>query len=1190
MFLKALEIQGFKSFPDKTRLDFGRGITAIVGPNGSGKSNIVDAIRWVLGEQSVKTLRGGKMEDVIFGGTLKRSAQGFCQVSLLLDNSDHGLSSEYDEVEVTRRYYRSGDSEFYINKKAVRLKDVHELFMDTGVGRDGYSVIGQGRIDEILSVKSVDRREIFEEASGISKFRYRKEESERKLDSCEENLVRVRDIITELEGQVEPLREQSEKAKAFLKYRDEMRVLEVSLWLLSLEKLKDNLQKARVDFENAERMLSAKKDEVAALYERAEKLTRDISEKQAHEDELRESKRGAEESRAGTDSEIAVINESIKNNEKNIEDRKAELSEQEGRGKGLAGQKEELLRDVEKNDLEIKALEEELADVSVKLLSAQKDGDAAANAVNEQLAKIREQAAALSEARARLDSLTALFAEIESSRGKSSEEIKKVSDTLAEERKKAAKNEKEIAQNEEKRDSAQNMIKGFELRLESRLKKLEDKEEELSRAERELAAKIDRKKLLEALERDYEGFSQGVKRAMTAKEKGELTGLHAPLSFLITADDKYALAIETALGSAAQDIVVDREEDGQRAINYLKRVGGRASFKPLTAVKDARENKTDLTGEEGVFGYADELLTCRDVYRKLIKYNLGTTAVCTDIACAVRLAKKYRYAFRIATLDGQLITPNGTMTGGTAAKNTGILSRANELKRLESETAEEEKRIAAERAALAELKRELEASRFEADAARNELREAEDALLKLNAEKAQHKILLDTLESRESELTEAAKEAEERLSSAESRKAEAKDRVKQAEESLKALEDGKAALDEELEKSGRITAEYTAQTSAVNEKSAALRAKNDAVRASVEQLDAVIAQMSGDARSKEEMIAETERRNEELRESVKALAEKRAAFDEKAESIQKLIEDSVNARLRTEGERARAQKEAQSCNEELLSLERERSRLESKKIQTENEENVILDKMWENYELTRTTAAEIRVEIQSVSASQKRVSELRSSIKKLGDVNVGSIEEYQKVNERYTFLTAQRDDLEKAKVDLLKVIDDLTRNMKTIFSEQFKLINEEFGRTFVEIFGGGSAKLLLEDEDDILNCGIEIKVEMPGKSMRAISLLSGGEKAFVAIALYFAVIKVRPTPFCVLDEIEAALDDVNVLRYADYMRRLCSLTQFIVITHRRGTMEGADILYGVTMPEQGVTKLLAININEVEEKIKLKPN
>ena len=1189
MFLKSIEIQGFKSFPDKTQLHFGRGITAIVGPNGSGKSNIVDAIRWVLGEQSTKTLRGGKMEDVIFGGTSRRSPLGFCEVTLTLDNTDGSIPVEYAELSVTRRYYRSGESEFYLNRKAVRLKDIHELFMDTGLGRDGYSVIGQGRIDEILSVKSADRREIFEEAAGITKFRYRKEESERKLKACEENLVRIRDIITELENQVEPLRKQAEKAQSWLIYRDELRGLEVTVWLDSLEKLKENLQKAQVDYANAERMLSARKREKVELELQSQAVTDWMHEKDQQAEALREEQRQEERMESDLREQIAVSRTNLQNNEDNIAAKQRELEQQDAQGESLEQQRKSKLALAEELEQQDRALQAQMDALILQVQAAADAGRDLQTRLDALEAQIQLKRQEMQLAQAEAGALESGSREIENRGAHIQEDLAQQEEKLEQEKEIARALRKEIEENEDKEASAQNMLRGFALREKAREEKVQSLTETLNQSRRQLELKSQRLDMLQAMEREYEGFGQAVRRVMQASGRKELSGIHGPLSSLIRVQDREAVAVEIALGAAMQNIVVDTEQDAKAAIGYLKKHDyGRATFLPLTAVKPRNGSRRELAGEHGFVGWADDLVTYDARYAKIISNLLAGTAVAEHIDAAIAMARKYSYSFRIVTLDGQLLNTSGAMTGGSLNKNTGVLSRANEIARLETETQALAERCEAAEKTLRSAKQELESSLYESGVAKEELRQAQDALLELRAKQNQHKVLMDAIRGHIEDLETEQETQGSRIAAA--RKA-AEDKRKEAEgfrKEAEVLEAQAMELTGGRREEETRTGQLTEQMADIRTQQAAGRAQRESALQSAAELETLMASMQGDMQDKEEVIRAIRQRNEELRTLIaaqEALCEehgKKAA--EKKARLQTLQED----RLQLEGKRNALYRDLQTRNNELINLERELNRLENKKTQAEMEEDSILQKMWEQYELTRVTARDVRVEIESTAAANRRIGELRGAMKRLGNINLDSIEEYASVSQRFEFLSAQRDDLEKAKADLLNIIGDLTKNMKEIFGTQFAKINEAFGRTFVEIFGGGSAALRLEDESDILNCGIEIKVELPGKSMRAISLLSGGEKAFVAIALYFAILKVRPTPFCVLDEIEAALDDVNVQRYAAYMRTLCAQTQFIVITHRRGTMEGSDILYGVTMQEQGVTKLLALNINEVEEHIKAK--
>ncbi len=1190
MFLKSIEIQGFKSFPDKAVLDFGRGVTAIVGPNGSGKSNIVDAIRWVLGEQSAKAMRGGRMEDVIFGGTLRRGPLGFCEVTLVLDNTDGGIALEYGEVSITRRYYRSGESEFFINRKSVRLKDVHELFMDTGLGRDGYSIIGQGRIDEILSVKSADRREIFEEAAGITRFRYRKEESERKLAGCEDNLTRVRDIISELEGQVEPLREQAEKAKSFLLLRDELRVLEVSVWLDSLDKLKDNLQKAQTDYNNAERMLAAKKREIDELHATSSQMTEEMHERDMLGESLRDQLREVETRLSEINSRIAVSFATIKNNEDNILGQTQEISQQQGREAGLASQlqmKRESLALLNAKDADMR---QKLDELMQEVLVSAGEARGITERIDALVAGIELKRQSRADLQAEAMAFEVGIREI-ISRGDNIKDEREIMRTrLQNEYDKLAEMKKSLEENSEKKDTCENMLRGFGMRVQAREKKLREQEENLARLTRENDAKADRIKMLSAMEREYEGFSASVRNVMQAAKHGELKYIHGPVADIIETDDHYAIAIEIALGASMQNIVVDSEKDAKAAINYLKaRDMGRATFLPLSAVKN-RYPRKQLDNEPGFIGWGSELVRFDSKYDVLISSLLGGTAVAQDLDYAIAMAKRNGYAFRIVTLDGQLINPSGAMTGGSLNKNTGVLSRAGEIRRLKAESETLAVRIDTLTKELRETKRELEAATYESDAAKHELRQAEDALLAIGAERAQQALLIESIEGAIAQLDGESDSQSKRIADAkagiENCEAKLRDIAAQSAELQSALD----SLSGDREKTEKYAGSLSDAAASIREELAAIRAEQDSTSAAIAEFENLLGSVSAELVGKESAINLIRERNEELRRDVEENRQIAAGYSAEAEQVEKRVRDVQSEKMQFEGARVKCDRDIQAKNAELLNLERERGRLENKKIQAEMEEDGIIQRLWENYELTRVTAQAVRVELESLSKANRRIGELKAGIKKLGDVSIASIDEYAKVSERYTYLTTQRDDLEKAQADLIKIIGELTENMKSIFAGEFEKINRMFQTTFVEIFGGGNGRLKLEDESDILNCGIEIIVELPGKAVRAISLLSGGEKAFVAIALYFSIIKVRPTPFCLLDEIEAALDNVNILRFSQYLRTMCEKTQFIVITHRRGTMEGADILYGVTMQEKGVTKLLTLNISDVEKQIQLKPN
>ena len=1190
MYLKALEIQGFKSFPDKTVLTFGEDITAIVGPNGSGKSNISDAIRWVMGEQSTRALRGGKMEDVIFGGTAQRRQTGYAEVSLILDNTSHIFPMDESEVMVTRRYYRSGESEYYINRRSVRLKDVNELFMDTGLGREGYSIIGQGKIDEILSVKSADRREVFEEAAGISRYRHRKEEAERKLAHTDENLVRVNDKIAELELQVEPLREQSERARKFLVLRDELKGLEVSVWLDTLERLRASHIKLDADYQEAARQKEEARVALERLYAAAEALSAQMREKDVEADRLRFESQSREAAAAELESAIAVLKNNVQNNLDNAQRIRADLDQQEGRADSLAGQigqRQERLAEIEDK---LTRMREELRGKSEQAQEAAQSAGTLARELEELRQKEAMETATAAEAKALLSALAAAAQEVLDRDETVRQELRELDSRLEEGRAAQRQARKALAKAVEERDAVQNVISGYALRLESRRKKAEQARERHMKLQMDENALSSRVKMLTEMEKLHEGYSKAVKLVMGEAQRGSLQHIHGPVADLLKVPDRYTVAIETALGGAMQNIVVDREEDGKAVINYLKRRdGGRATILPISSIRpgELREGAS-LSKESGFVGVGDQLVRFDPKYQNVFSNLLGRVAVMEDLDAAIAAARKYGYKFRIVTLDGQVLNPGGSMTGGSASRSAGILSRANELERLNQQLTDIRARVADGAKALAEAEREQTAAAYELEAAQSQLRQWEDAILKAEGELSHARSVVSELErqreSQESEL-EGLKNRSVQI---ETDTAAARVRIQELEgetAALKSEAEGKAKGQTDLQERTARIAQEVAQLTAVQ---AALEAEREATRSGLEELERLKASMAGDRDQGRALMADYEEKNQgfaqEIAQKEEALASLRLENQSRTDAIDRMNQE----KLELEGERIKATRESQSKNEELLRLEGEVSRLEQKKVSASMEEKQLLDKLWENYELSHEAARQQRVEIESVPRASRRIGELKRAISGLGNVNVGAIEEFQRVNERYTYLTDQRDDVDRAKRELEEIIANITGEMKTIFEREFKTINEAFGQTFLELFGGGKATLELEDPEDILNCGIEIKVQPPGKALKIITLLSGGEKAFVAIALYFAILKVRPTPFVVMDEIEAALDDNNVVRFARYMRSMAERTQFIVITHRRGTMEEADVLYGVTMQEQGVSRMLTINLNDVEKELNIR--
>ena len=1190
MYLKALEIQGFKSFPDKTVLNFGEDVTAIVGPNGSGKSNVSDAIRWVMGEQSSKSLRGAKMEDVIFGGTEKRSQMGFAQVTLVLDNTEHIFPRmEENEVAVTRRYYRSGESEYYINKQSVRLRDVNELFMDTGMGREGYSIVGQGKIDEILSVKSADRREIFEEAAGISKFRHRKEETERKLERTEENLVRINDKIAELELQVEPLRAQAEKAKKFLIFRDELRTLEISVWLENLDNLKTNAIKLDTDYAIAQEELKRANAALDELYASTEQFGEKIHANDMEQERLRGESAELDARIGEQDAAVAVLRTGIEHHTANIERMEHELRDQSGRAESLDAQVEakrgriaEIARQAADVEMELQAL----------LAQAEQAARSAGEAGNEVEALRAKEALAVSAAadsRADVSALNAGIAEMAERRAALEAESESVDGQLAETRRAASASRRALEEAQEEADAVRNIISGHTLKMEGRVKREEtarQKSIDLTMEKNNLDSRIH---LLSEMEKEYEGFNKAVRLIMQAAEKNALRGIHGPVANLMTTDKRYAVAIEIALGAGMQNVVVDREEDAKSAIGFLKqRDGGRATFLPLTALRGDVLREAGVEREFGYVGVASQLVQFDKKYTEIFNNLLGRTVVVEDMDCGIAMARKYGSRFRIVTLDGQVLNRGGSMTGGSVSRSAGILSRANELKELTAKQAALTERLDAALREADEAKRDLTAAQYELDVAREQQRGAEDEVLKRTGEKKQYDMLLDALRSREGDIG-----AE--LESITARTAEMKKSVAVREEEIcrheaeaaqyRAACEEKLAGQSELQRgSAQLGDEIAARKSTL----AGFAAERETTERALADLQALAEQMRGDEDSRRALI-------EDYRAKIRAAEEEIAQYDAAAgalradaEQVKVQLTELANAKLTLEAERGASDRRSRELNENVLNVERSVARLEQKRATAAMEEKQILDRLWENYELSHSAAQEQRVELESVTKASRRINELKREIGNLGNVNVGAIEEFDRVNTRYTYLTGQRDDVDKAKEELLGIIENITGEMTAIFKEQFALIRESFQETFLELFGGGKATLELEDENAVLDCGIEIKVQPPGKALKTLSLLSGGEKAFVAIALYFAILKVHPTPFCVMDEIEAALDEPNVIRVAHYMRKICDKTQFIVITHRRGTMEAADVLYGVTMQERGVSKVLTINMNDMAKELNIK--
>ena len=1184
MYLKSLEVQGFKSFPDKTLIRFGDDITAIVGPNGSGKSNISDAILWVMGEQSSKTLRGAKMEDVIFGGTQKRSAVGFAEATLTLDNTDRALAYDADEVMVTRRYYRSGDSEYYINKQSSRLRDIHEMFMDTGLGREGYSNIGQGRIDEILSLKSADRREIFEEAAGISKYRHRKEETERKLMHTEDNLLRIGDKVSELELQLEPLRVQSEKARKYLELKDELRGVEVTVWLDTLEKLSQAAKKAQEDHASAAFVLQQAHDDLDSLYRMAEELGNTLRVQDGELETVRLKANMLSATHQQLDGQMAVLQGNMDNNASNIARIEEELRGEDDRSGGIA--------------LQLQQTRERIGSIALAL----KEKDAALDQIQEELAAMTANAQGLTkrylELRAKEAGLAADIAAAEAdSRGLEEsmlitrQRLSQLESDLAagtarhhEARMNLDNCRGELKRAREEVTAANNTIAGYTLRQQSRAKRRDALLEEQRDKRQKLDSVSAKARVFRAMERDHEGYQKSVKSILQEAQRGKLPGIHGPVSRLIRTEDDYAVAIEIALGAAMQQIVVDRESDGKAAISYLKRTGGgRATFLPLSSIQGRELQENGLENCRGFVGIASRLVTADKKYRGIIDNLLARTVIVHDLDAAIQMSQKYKNRFKIVTLDGQVMNPGGSMTGGSVNKDAGILSRANELEKLTVQEKQLQEELLVLEADLQEAQRQCDQVEFQMTAARDQLRSAEDQVLKLQGEEKQYEILLSAIVEAEESARREKDSLRDRDASDRERFAAQRTKVQLYSRDLEQIRAELLTLEDSQTEAADASAALTERMTLLKTEKAALEAERTTAETHIQDLGSLQTAMEGD-REKKLLLIDTIR-NDQLRleKEIDQLKLRQQVNDQEAAQLSGELQKLQQIRMESEAAKTKAEREAQEKNKDILNMERACALLEQKKVTSAMEEAQIIDKLWDSYALTPGTAVDHRVEIESVAAGNRRAAELKRKLSGLGTPNLGAIEEYARVNERYTYLASQRDDVLNSKRELESIIRNITKEMTVIFVSEFQKIDHYFAEVFEEMFGGGKGNLILEDPENPLTCGIEIRVQPPGKQVKTITLLSGGEKAFVATALYFAILKVRPTPFCILDEIDAALDDRNVERFANYLHNLSKKTQFIVITHRRGTMEASDVLYGVTMQEQGVSKLLRLDLNQMEQ-------
>ena len=1187
MVLKSLELQGFKSFPDKIKIEFGSGITAIVGPNGSGKSNVSDAIRWVLGEQSNKTLRSSKMEDVIFTGTTQRRPQGFAEVSLTIDNSDRDLNIDYNEVTITRRYYRSGESEYFINKTQTRLTDIRELFMDTGIGRDGYSIIGQGKIAEILSHKSEDRRKIIEEVAGISKYRYRKNEAQKKLDSTEENLLRLNDIVKELEDRLPTLESQSNKAKKFLVMYDEKKNLEISLWIAEIEKIRQSSK----DFEEKYNIAKGGLEDITVEIDNLEKEINLIFENNKNInieiEQVRTKLSQLEEKTGEFSSRIAVLEAGIKFENENIDKIEAELKSNAQKSDdvkdGIAqrneiiGQKTATLSDIEKNT----------AQLYIELETISKSGED----VRREMASVRERKLALSEQKNILNiqkishsaSVTSKTARIDAL----NEELTTRTNAFCALENELSQLKFESDSKTSNKTQLENSISGYNKMLEIKQKRFDEQKQQRDNLENELMSSRQNLKILSDMEKHLDGFAGSVKLVLENSRRGTLKGVKGTVSQLIRVDSKYITAVETALGGAIQDIVTDTASTAKNAMLLLKNNrAGRATFLPLSELNPRPADKSEIAGK-GVIGLAHELVDTNDAdSKKAITFLLGRTIVCETIDDAIAASRKSRAKYKTVTLDGQVVNPGGSMTGGSTAKSAGLLSRSLEIERLEKKVKDGESQL--EQLEKTFAKAETEKNELEArlEGVMSEIRVIDEELMRLNDLAEGKKVVLDSYNEL---ITQSKAECDNIQSSIETDK-----------EQIKSLDVEISKIDAEILKTESALGALEGKTDEENARIESIReliSENDmkkmgifkdieTEKSLISQLEAQLALYGSEQDGKLAQINLAKENIARNTADIEAVQNEAAAIEKMQKDGNDRIAQLINERNSSESEQTAfrtKQRESLTTKEHLL---QEVTRFENKLQNISGQTDRIVEHLME-YELTVTEAAALAKPLDDPQESKRRVTELKNSIRALGNVNVEAIEEYQQVKERYDFLDTQMSDLKRAKAELEKIIKELLWQMKSIFTEKFNLLNVEFSKTFTEMFGGGKAELILLDPEDVLGCGIDIRVAPPGKIIKNIVSLSGGEQAFTAIALYFAILKVRPTPFCMMDEIEAALDDVNVNKFAAKLRDFCDKTQFIVITHRRGTMEEADVLYGVTMQEKGISKVLTINVNEMERQLKL---
>lgn len=1180
MYLKRLEMQGFKSFADKTVLEFMPGITAVIGPNGSGKSNISDSIRWILGEQSMKSLRGTKTQDIIFAGTQSRKSLGFAEASLVFDNTDGTLPIEYSEVTVTRKIYRSGETGYYINKAPCRLKDVVELFMDTGIGRDGYSIIGQGKIDEILSNKSEDRRHIFEEAAGIVKYRSRKEETEKKLEQTKLNLLRINDILTEIEGNLEPLQMQADKAKKYLNLKEELKNIEVGLFIYNIEKYRQALEELTSDEEIMNSTLNQEEGKLEKIKILKEELKDRIDEITLQIENMQNIGFESQKEIEKLNSNINLAEAKIKNNIENTELYQKEIKELEEKIENLKqdieqkqNKKDNLKQNKEKFENELKAKEEELKKLTEKLSSKEIEIEAKKKQVEENIDKKYELQTEISTQTANIDN-------IEKRQKQIKQEIDANILNLDRTRMKREDIAKGFYQIENNRNKVLKSIENIDSQKQEIDKKIKEFDLQIINNTNDMRMKQSRYNFLVETEKEKEGYIKSVKSLLIDCEKiKELgKGMHGVLANIISVPSEYETAIEMCLGASLQNIVTDTEEDAKKLVEHLRKNNlGRASFLPITSVKGKKLDS--IKGKKiGVVGVASDLVKFDKKYELIILSLLGRTVVVDNMQNAINLAKENNYSFRIITIEGDVINPSGAITGGSVAKKTvNILGRSREIEVLEKE-------LKGLRNKISKLEEDKEKYVDSSENIIEEVQSLEKQLQEIDityATEKQRIISIDEnieqiqnrIDKLKEEVEKTEKSKNETLASKQKNKECIEKMSKQNEEDQKIIDEFSNANKESQKYIDDLNLDITnlkISVSSFNESEVSIQEMTEMI---MKEIETHTKNKNNKSLQIKNAILENDKLKIEIENTKQEIEKVKSKVSNSGENIDKMKKERIEKNEKL----SKKEEEQTEQFKRIEELKAQITKIEVKKTKTEEDITDVINKMWEEYELTPNNAGEYQ-KPENVAVTQRRVNVLRTDIKELGSVNVDSIEEYKKLKDRYDFMCEQRLDLEDTMSKLRKVIQDMTETMKQQFKEKFEIINKNFGEVFKELFGGGMAEVTLTDEENILECGIDITVQPPGKKLQNMTLLSGGEKAFTAIALLFAILKINPAPFCVLDEIEAALDDVNVYRYAEYLKKFAKETQFLVITHRKGTMEAADTVYGVTMEEKGISKLLSMKL------------